>query len=131
MYLADLALPPPPSQVHRNRIMQLAREGNSYRAQPLTTFDSDRRYALLVAHLHELQQDVVDATIERTPAVIRMRANCRSFSDRDSRTRRRNRAKMHAKKGAPGTGYGAHQNAVKCRFGLSVYFPGKYTLSSA
>jgi Domain of unknown function (DUF4158) len=61
MYLADLALPPLPPQLHRNRIVQLAREGKSYRAQPLTAFDPERRYALLVAHLHELQQDVVDA----------------------------------------------------------------------
>jgi hypothetical protein len=63
-YLADLALPPLPSQLHRNRIVQLARAGQSYRAQPLAAFDPERRYALLVAHLHELQQDIVDATLD-------------------------------------------------------------------
>jgi hypothetical protein len=63
-YLADLVLPPLPPQLHRNRIVQLAREGKSYRAQPLVAFDPDRRYALLVAHLHELQQDVVDASLD-------------------------------------------------------------------
>jgi hypothetical protein len=64
VYLADLALPPLPSHLHRNRIVQLARAGQSYRAQPLAAFDPERRYALLVAHLHELQQDVVDATLD-------------------------------------------------------------------
>jgi TnpA family transposase len=64
VYLANLALPSLPSQLHRNRIIQLAREGKNYRAQPLAAFDPDRRYALLVAHLHELQQDVVDASLD-------------------------------------------------------------------
>jgi hypothetical protein len=63
-YLADMALPPLPPQLHRNRIVQLTREGKNYRAQPLVIFDPDWRYALLVAHLHELQQHVVDATLD-------------------------------------------------------------------
>ena len=61
--LADLALPPLPVTLHRSRWRQLARQGAQYRPQPLRELDPQTRYALLLAHLTDLQQERVDATL--------------------------------------------------------------------
>lgn len=56
------------------------------------------------------------------------RDNRDRFSDRDSRTKPRKQATMHARKGTSDRVRG-HQNRVKCRFGLSVFFPEKNTMT--
>lgn len=59
-FIATLALPAIPAELHRNRVIQYARQAARYRPQPLLALAAERRYALLVAHLDELRQDLVD-----------------------------------------------------------------------
>jgi len=61
--LADLALPSLPATLHRSRWRQLARQGAQYRPQPLRALAPRTRYALLLAHLTDLQQERVDAAL--------------------------------------------------------------------
>ena len=55
---ADTAL------VHPNRLLQLARIGARYEPHSFRRFKEDKRYALLVAHLITLSQDLTDHAIE-------------------------------------------------------------------
>lgn len=51
LFLKELGLPALSTEVHQNWILQLARRCSKYQAQPLMKFKTDRRHALLVAHL--------------------------------------------------------------------------------
>lgn len=63
-YLQALSLPPLPPQLHHNRVRQLARQASRMGAQPLAKLPIARRMALLVTHLDEFQQDLVDLSLD-------------------------------------------------------------------
>ncbi|MGW13730.1 Tn3 family transposase, partial [Listeria monocytogenes] len=50
--------------IHPNRLLQLARIGARYEPHSFRRFNEDKRYALLVAHLITLSQDLTDHAIE-------------------------------------------------------------------
>lgn len=52
------------SLLHPNRLLQLARIGVRYEPHSFRRFKDDKRYALLVAHLITLSQDLTDHAIE-------------------------------------------------------------------
>lgn len=52
------------SLLHPNRLLQLARIGARYEPHSFRRFKEDKRYALLVAHLITLSQDLTDHAIE-------------------------------------------------------------------
>ncbi len=56
--MRDLELPPLPTELHQNRLLQLARKCAKYEAAPLQRMAAPRRYSLLIAYLHELSQDL-------------------------------------------------------------------------
>ena len=62
-FLQELDLPPMPPQLHRNRILQLARRGTQYQAGPLASFAAEKRYALLFASVSELSHDLIDQSL--------------------------------------------------------------------
>jgi hypothetical protein len=64
-FLLTLELPPLPTSLHQNRVLQLARKCSKYQAQPLLNLESERRYALLVAYLFELSQDLTDQALDQ------------------------------------------------------------------
>jgi TnpA family transposase len=51
-------------QIHANRLRRLAREGEQYSPQFLARFDAQRRYAMLVASLVELEATLTDTALE-------------------------------------------------------------------
>jgi len=63
-FLQALDLPPLTPQLHLNRVRQLAQRASRTGAQPLAKLPDARRMALLVTYLHELQQDLVDLTLD-------------------------------------------------------------------
>ncbi|HEU5378481.1 MAG TPA: DUF4158 domain-containing protein [Ktedonobacteraceae bacterium] len=65
LFLRELGLPALSTEMHQNRILQLARRCSKYQAQPLMKFKTDRRHALLVAHLFELSQDLTDQALDQ------------------------------------------------------------------
>ena len=65
LFLRSLELPPLPTTLHQNRVLQLARKCSKYQTQPLLKFKSERRYALLRAHLFELSQDLTDQALDQ------------------------------------------------------------------
>src|SRR5260221_4788727 len=65
LYLRELSLPALPITVHQNRGLQFARQRSKYQAQPLLNLPRDRRYALLVAYLFELSQDLTDQALDQ------------------------------------------------------------------
>lgn len=65
LFLRECGLPALSTEVHQNRILQLARRCSKYQAQPLMKFKADRRHALLVAHLFELSQDLTDQALDQ------------------------------------------------------------------
>ncbi len=65
LFLRGLELPTLPPTLHQNRILQLARKCSKYQTQPLLKFAAERRYALLVAHLFELSQDLTDQALDQ------------------------------------------------------------------
>jgi TnpA family transposase len=65
LFLRKLELPGIPPALHQNRILQLARKCSKYQTQPLLKFKAERRYALLVAHLFELSQDLTDQALDQ------------------------------------------------------------------
>ncbi len=63
-FVQELDLPAPPKTVHPNYVRQLAHHCRAYTAQPLLTFPPRQREALLLAYLHELESDLVDAALD-------------------------------------------------------------------
>jgi len=57
-YLRRLWLPEITQRLHRTRVLQLARKGSRYQAQPLSKLKPEQRYSLLLAYLSELSQDL-------------------------------------------------------------------------
>jgi len=65
LFLRGLELPAVPPALHQNRVLQLARKCSKYQTQPLLKFKTERRHALLVAHLFELSQDLTDQALDQ------------------------------------------------------------------
>ena len=65
LFVRKLTLPPIPQELHQNRVLQLARKCSKYQAQPLLKFKAEKRYALLLAHLFELSQDLTDQALDQ------------------------------------------------------------------
>lgn len=64
-FVNDLELPARPDNVHPARFRQLAQRGERYRPQPLANLENPReRYALLVAHLNEQHQTLIDQLVD-------------------------------------------------------------------
>jgi Domain of unknown function (DUF4158) len=63
--IRDLELPPLPTELHQNRLLQLARKCAKYEAAPLQRMAAPRRYSLLIAYLHELSQDLTDQALDQ------------------------------------------------------------------
>ncbi|GAB6499035.1 MULTISPECIES: Tn3 family transposase [Bacillaceae] len=64
-YVRDLNLSINITDIHPNRLLQLARIGSRYDAYSFRSFkDSNKRYAILVAFLLTLSQDLIDQAIE-------------------------------------------------------------------
>ena len=51
-------------EIHPNRMKQLSRLGSKYEPHSFRRFREDKRYALLVACLHELKQRLIDLAVE-------------------------------------------------------------------
>jgi TnpA family transposase len=62
-------------QIHQNRLLKLAREGGQMKAADLLKFESDRRYATLVAVALETKATVIDQIIELHDRMIGMLFN--------------------------------------------------------
>ncbi len=69
-FLQQLAVPPPPVSLHRNRVVQLARRCGRTQAQPLASMGETRRYALLVPYLWEQYQDCIDQLLDLADDVL-------------------------------------------------------------
>lgn len=63
-YVRDLNLTVDISQLHPNRLLQLARIGSRYEPHAFRRFKDHKRYAILVAYLLTLSQDLIDQAIE-------------------------------------------------------------------
>ncbi len=64
-FINDLQLPARPDNVHPACFRQLAQRGQRYRPQPLANLENQReRYALLVAHLNEQHQVLIDQLVD-------------------------------------------------------------------
>jgi hypothetical protein len=69
-FLKQLAVPPPPLSLHRNRVVQLARRCSRTQAQPLADMDEPRQYAFLVAYLWEQYQECIDQLLDLADDVL-------------------------------------------------------------
>lgn len=63
-YIKDLRLDVNTSTIHSTRLIQLARIGARYEPFSFRRFKEDKRYAILVAYLLNLSQDLIDLAIE-------------------------------------------------------------------
>jgi TnpA family transposase len=63
-FIKDINITADTSLLHPNRLLQLARIGARYEPHSFRRFKEDKRYALLVAHLITLSQDLTDHAIE-------------------------------------------------------------------
>uniref|UniRef100_UPI0030160D33 Tn3 family transposase n=1 Tax=Oceanobacillus massiliensis TaxID=1465765 RepID=UPI0030160D33 len=63
-YIKEMNITADTSLIHPNRLLQLARTGARYEPHSFRRFKEDRRYALLIAHLLTLSQDLTDHAIE-------------------------------------------------------------------
>jgi len=63
-YIKELDITAEISLINPNRLLQLARIGSRYEPHSFRRFKEDKRYALLVAHLLTLSQDLTDHAIE-------------------------------------------------------------------
>jgi len=70
LFLRTLELPAIPATLHQHRVLQLARTCSTYQTQPLLTFKPERRYALQVAHLFELSQDLTDQALDQLDKLL-------------------------------------------------------------
>lgn len=63
-YIKEMNITADTALIHPNRLLQLARIGARYEPHSFRRFKEDKRYALLVAHLITLSQDLTDHAIE-------------------------------------------------------------------
>ncbi|EGO9014440.1 Tn3 family transposase, partial [Enterococcus faecalis] len=63
-YIRDLKLPMITQEVHPNRLLQLSRIGARYEPHSFRRFKENKKYAILVAYLVTLSQDLIDQAIE-------------------------------------------------------------------
>lgn len=63
-YIRDLKLPTNIHEVHPNRLLQLSRIVARYKPHSFRRFKENKRYAILVAYLGTLSQDLIDQAIE-------------------------------------------------------------------
>jgi TnpA family transposase len=63
-YIRDLKLPTNTHEVHPNRLLQLSRIGARYEPHSFRRFKENKKYAILVAYLMTLSQDLIDQAIE-------------------------------------------------------------------
>jgi len=63
-YIKEMNIAANTALIHPNRLLQLARIGARYEPHSFRRFNEDKRYALLVAHLITLSQDLTDHAIE-------------------------------------------------------------------
>lgn len=63
-YLRELKLSININAIHPTRLIQLSRMGARYEPYSLRRFKEDKRYAILVAYLLNLSQDLIDLAIE-------------------------------------------------------------------
>ncbi|MEQ6375951.1 Tn3 family transposase [Bacillaceae bacterium S4-13-56] len=63
-YIRDLKLPTNLHEVHPNRLLQLSRIGARYEPHSFRRFKENKKYAILVAYLGTLSQDLIDQAIE-------------------------------------------------------------------
>ncbi|MGM0867601.1 MAG: Tn3 family transposase [Bacillota bacterium] len=63
-YVRLLNLSTEAENIHSNRLLQLARLGARYEPHSFRRFNENKRYAILVAHLFTLSQDLIDQAIE-------------------------------------------------------------------
>jgi hypothetical protein len=72
-FVEAFQLPTQLAEVHPARLRQLAQRGQRYRPQAFANLANPReREALLVAHLHELQQALIGLQRERTAQSSRL-----------------------------------------------------------
>lgn len=63
-YIRDLRLPTSKYEVHPNRLLQLSRIGARYEPHSFRRFKENKKYAILIAYLMTLSQDLIDQAIE-------------------------------------------------------------------
>jgi TnpA family transposase len=63
-YIKEMNITADTALIHPNRLLQIARIGARYEPHSFRRFKEDKKYALLVAHLITLSQDLTDHAIE-------------------------------------------------------------------
>ena len=63
-YIRELKLEINTEQIHPNRLLQLSRIGARYEPHSFRRFKEMKKYAILVAYLVTLSQDLIDQAIE-------------------------------------------------------------------
>src|SRR5699024_7844012 len=63
-YIKEMYITVETSSIHSNKLLQLARIGSRYEPHSFRRFKEEKRYALLIAHLLTLSQDLTDHAIE-------------------------------------------------------------------
>jgi TnpA family transposase len=63
-YIRELKLPLNMNEVHPNRLLQLSRIGARYEPHSFRRFKENKKYAILIAYLVTLSQDLIDQAIE-------------------------------------------------------------------
>lgn len=63
-YIRELKLPLNINEVHPNRLLQLSRIGARYEPHSFRRFKENKKYAILIAYLVTLSQDLIDQAIE-------------------------------------------------------------------
>lgn len=63
-YIRELNLPTNIHEVHPNRLLQLSRIGARYEPHSFRRFKENKKYAILVAYLMTLSQNLIDQAIE-------------------------------------------------------------------
>ncbi|MGI0135240.1 MAG: Tn3 family transposase [Candidatus Micrarchaeaceae archaeon] len=62
--IKDINLPTIDGRLHRDRVIDLSRRCSKYKSQALLKLPEKRRHALLVSHLSEVSQDLIDQTLD-------------------------------------------------------------------
>src|SRR5690606_8235446 len=64
-YIREIGLEINTDKIHSNRLLQLARVGSRYDSNALNKFTNEnKKYAIIVAYLLTLSQDLIDQAIE-------------------------------------------------------------------
>ncbi len=62
--IKEINLPAIDARLHRDRVVDLSRRCGKYKSQALLKLPKNRRHALLVSHLSEVSQDLIDQTLD-------------------------------------------------------------------